>query len=202
MRGDTSARRPMWIRYLPWAQPGTTKPDVSAVGSGTVVGTISGTAASGSGTSFSAPLIAGLAAILWQAHPGLSAQQIIYVLKKSGHNAGSPDEFVGYGVPSVVKAEQLIAEEFSPLGTETELIKHILLSPNPAVGEITLSIPQTLVGKNAALRIYGSNGVLHQNTTAQLAKQHIVSTGHLPSGLYLLNIQADRQERTLKFIKR
>ncbi|MCE6991576.1 S8 family peptidase [Dyadobacter sp. CY323] len=181
---------------------GQMKPDVSAVGSGTIVGTLAGTAASGSGTSFSAPLIAGLAAILWQAHPSLSAQQIIYVLKKSGHNAASPNEFIGYGVPSVVKAEQIIAEEFSPLGTENELIKTILLSPNPAVNEITLSIPQTLVGKKAALRIYGANGALHQNFSAQLNRQHIVNAGHLSSGLYLLNIQVENQERTLKFIKR
>ncbi|NIJ51974.1 S8 family peptidase [Dyadobacter arcticus] len=181
---------------------GQAKPDVAAVGSGTAVGTVNGTVANGSGTSFSSPQIAGLATILWQAHPNLTAQQIIYVLKKSGHNAATPDNMLGYGVPSALKAEEIIANEFSPLGTEEELLSSVILSPNPANSQITLSIPGALVGKTAELNIYGINGMSRHNSMARLASVQTIATDDLPSGLYLVKIKVDQQERTLKFIKR
>ncbi|CAG5069519.1 hypothetical protein DYBT9623_02255 [Dyadobacter sp. CECT 9623] len=181
---------------------GQQKPDLAAVGVGTVVGTISGSAASGNGTSFSSPLIAGLAAILWQAHPSLTAQQIIYVLKKSGHQAAAPDNLLGYGVPSAVKAEQIIADEFTPLGTEKELVSAIVLAPNPVTSNVTLTIPPALIGKHARLNLLGINGVSRYDKNERLTESHTIFAGDLPAGLYLISIQVDNQERILKFIKK
>jgi serine protease AprX len=181
---------------------GVQKPDVAAVGAGTIVGNSSGNVSAGSGTSFSSPLIAGLSAILWQAHPQLTAQQIIYVLKKSGSQASAPDNLLGYGVPSATKAEEIIATEFTPLGTENELLKSIVLAPNPVQSEVILTIPSTLVGKNAELTLLGANGRTLNASQSRLTSNHKISTGDIPSGLYLINIKVASQERTLKFIKR
>ncbi|KAA0989447.1 S8 family peptidase [Dyadobacter aurulentus] len=181
---------------------GQQKPDLAAVGFGTVVGSVSGSASSGNGTSFSSPLIAGLAAILWQAHPQLTAQQIIYVLKKSGHLANAPDNKLGFGVPSAVKAEQIIADEFSPLGTEEGIISSIILAPNPVNTNVTLTIPPALIGRHASLNVFGVNGVSRYNKTERLTESHTIFAGNLPAGLYLMSIQVDNQERTLKFIKK
>jgi subtilisin family serine protease len=180
---------------------GIQKPDVAAVGAGTIVGNTSGGVSGGSGTSFSSPLIAGLSAILWQAHPELTAQQIIYVLKKSGHQASAPDNLLGYGVPSMAKAEEIIANEFTPLGTENELLKSIVLAPNPVQSEVILTIPSTLVGQNAELTLLGVNGKTLNASQSQLSSSHIIPTDNIPSGLYLINIKVASQERTLKFIK-
>ena len=181
---------------------GVRKPDVSAVGAGTVVGDLNGGTSSGYGTSFSAPQIAGVAAILWQAFPNLTAQQVIYVLKKSGHLAATPDNLLGYGVPNLVKAQEIAQNEFAPLGTEGELLSSVVLSPNPAQDEVTLTVPQTLIGKMANVSLFAASGATVHSAAARLAAKHTIATGQLASGLYLVRVKVDNQERTLKFIKR
>ncbi len=52
-----------------------------------------------SGTSFSAPIITGLAACLWEKAPSLSNQEIKALILQSGHLAGSPNNYLGHGVP-------------------------------------------------------------------------------------------------------
>ncbi|WP_353721483.1 S8 family peptidase [Dyadobacter sp. 676] len=181
---------------------GVQKPDVAAVGAGTIVGDLGGGATSGYGTSYSAPQIAGLAAAFWQAFPQLTAQQVIYALKKSGHLAASPDNLLGYGVPNAVKAQEIARNEFAPLGTEGELLGSVILAPNPAQNEVTLSIPQTLAGKLADIKLYAAGGAEMHSATARLNAKHTIATGSLASGLYLVRLKVNNQERTLKFIKR
>jgi len=67
-----------------------------------------------SGTSFSAPQIAGAIALLAQAFPNLTPTQIISILYQSARDAGAPgpDAVYGQGVLDLTKA-------FSPLGKTT-----------------------------------------------------------------------------------
>lgn len=181
---------------------GIRKPDVAAVGAGTIIGDLGGGASSGYGTSFSAPQIAGVAAILWQAFPNLTAQQVIYVLKKSGHLAATPDNMLGYGVPNLIKAQEIAQNEFAPLGTEGELLSSVILSPNPAQDVVTLTIPQTLIGKMANVSMFAASGATMHSAATRLTGKHTIATGQLASGLYLVRLKVDNQERTLKFIKR
>ena len=58
------------------------------------------------GTSFSAPLITGLVACLWQACPDKTAFEIIDLVRRSGNNYSSPNNIFGYGVPDFGKAYQ------------------------------------------------------------------------------------------------
>ena len=61
-----------------------------------------------SGTSMATPLIAGLSALILQAHPHWSPTQVREALRRSAHRALSPDCDVGWGVPygpSALKAE-------------------------------------------------------------------------------------------------
>jgi serine protease AprX len=181
---------------------GVQKPDLAAVGAGTVVGDLAGGATNSYGTSFSAPQIAGVAAILWQAYPNLTAQQVIYVLKKSGHLAAAPDNMLGYGVPNLIKAQEIIKNEFSPLGTEGELLNSVILSPNPAQEQVTLSVPAALVGKMADINMYSAGGSALHSAQARLNARHTIATGQLGSGLYLIRLKVGNQEKILKFIKR
>lgn len=178
------------------------KPDVAAVGAGTVVGTSLGSATSGNGTSFAAPLIAGLSAILWQAHPQLTAQQIIGILQKSGHQYTTPDNILGYGVPRLSRAEQIINEELVPLGTEGSILNAILLHPNPTEGDLTLTIPVALRDKKATLEIYNQNGNTLFKKTLLLTEKTPVAPTQLTSGLYILKIRVGEQERSIRFIRK
>lgn len=57
-----------------------------------------------SGTSFSAPVMCGLAACLWQAYPNLTNNQLLETIKKSGSKYDSPGDAFGYGIPNMEKA--------------------------------------------------------------------------------------------------
>lgn len=84
------------------------KPDVVAMGGSTVVGFFDGTVGISNGTSFSAPLVAGLAAGLTQAFPRHTAQQIRTAILKSGNQFSAPDMLRGFGIPNYDKASNLM----------------------------------------------------------------------------------------------
>jgi len=86
---------------------GRIKPDVAAQGSSVVVATPSGGYAYSQGTSFAAPLLAGMAAGFWQAHPNLTNVQVMDYLKQSSSQAQAPDNLLGYGIPNFKKADAL-----------------------------------------------------------------------------------------------
>jgi len=67
---------------------------------------------------------------------------------------------------------------------------------------VTISIPQTLTGKMANVSLYAASGASLQSATARLDSKYTIATGQLASGLYLVRLKVDNQERTLKFIKR
>lgn len=104
------------------------KPDVVAMGLATVVNLPNGNLSNLNGTSFSAPLMAGLAAGLVQANPTKNAWEIMVGIRKSGTLASNPDNLIGYGIPNFLRAKNLI----NPiLGTEPYLRESIQVFPNP-----------------------------------------------------------------------
>jgi serine protease AprX len=180
---------------------GQLKPDVAAVGLGTIVGNSTGGVSSSSGTSFASPQIAGLVAILWQGYSNLTSQQIISALKKSGHQASKPDTLLGYGVPDGERAEAVILADYPILGTETEHLQSIVLSPNPVQDELILDFPSTLTGSDAAFSIIRPDGVQISRERKNIRSRTSLNAEHLLSGLYLLRITLKDQVRTLKFLK-
>lgn len=85
---------------------GRIKPDVVAQGFETLLMGTDGNLRKANGTSFASPVMCGLVACLWQALPGLTAKQVIDVVRQSGDRALFPDNIYGYGVPDVWKAYQ------------------------------------------------------------------------------------------------
>jgi len=64
-----------------------------------------------SGTSFAAPLVAGLAALILQAHPDWEPIQVREALKRAGDRVLAPNDDVGWGVPygpSALEAEETL----------------------------------------------------------------------------------------------
>ena len=102
-------------KYVDFSSKGPTKdgrirPNVSALGLATIVGSTRGQITLASGTSFASPLICGLAAGFWQAHPELSNMEVIDILQKSSTQADNPDNFLGYGIPDFEIAHKLALE--------------------------------------------------------------------------------------------
>lgn len=97
--------------------PARIKPDVMAMGSGVkVASSISTTGyGSASGTSFSCPLTAGVAALVLCANPALTPMQVRDAMRTTASNAGAPNNLIGWGIlncDSAIKVGGLM-----PLGT-------------------------------------------------------------------------------------
>jgi hypothetical protein len=104
------------------------KPDVAAMGLATVTALPTGTINTLNGTSFSAPLLAGLAAGLVQANPTKNAWEIMQGIRLSGTIASKPDNYLGFGIPNFERASKII----SPiLSTEPKQLSEIWVFPNP-----------------------------------------------------------------------
>lgn len=87
---------------------GRIKPDVCAVGGRTYIGDVKGKVRTSNGTSFAAPLMAGMVVCLRQAFPEKSSYEILNAVRYSGSQASAPDTLMGYGIPDMLKAYNLL----------------------------------------------------------------------------------------------
>ena len=94
-------------------QDGRVKPDVCGPGVNVSVIDGAGTLTTNNGTSFASPIICGLTACLWQAMPGLTAKQVIEIVRASADRCQWPDNVYGYGIPNFMKAYN-IGRTFCP----------------------------------------------------------------------------------------
>ncbi len=92
---------------------GQVKPDVAAVGVQTVIQNPNNIVGTGNGTSFAAPIMAGLATSLWQGFPEFNNMKIIDALRKAGSIAATPNDRIGYGIPDVKKALIQLTKDFA-----------------------------------------------------------------------------------------
>ncbi len=105
-----------------------------------------------SGTSYSAPVIAGLAASIWQARPDLSNEDVTRWIRESSHLASVPNNFMGYGVPD-----------------SRQLLRRILDQPAASVPTSILRTRENSVflsGANEAVVVYHKTSpiVVHSET--------------------------------------
>ena len=110
---------------------GRIKPDLVAMG-------VNNTVTSGislyileSGTSLSAPLVAGLAACLIQARPTLTPTLIIRSIRETASRLGPPDTLTGYGLPNAVYALQWQSPELGVGTPPASPLAIQLAGPNP-----------------------------------------------------------------------
>ncbi|WP_132053971.1 S8 family serine peptidase [Pseudocnuella soli] len=92
---------------------GRVKPDVASMGVNATIQATNGRIGTGSGTSFAAPNIAGLAACLWQGFPEHSNMEIIDAIRQSGTKVDAPDDRVGYGIPDMRKATAHLLKKYA-----------------------------------------------------------------------------------------
>ena len=95
---------------------GRIKPDVCAMGSGTVsvsspsLDVFGSRYTTGSGTSFSTPLVAGIAAQLLSVFPQAAPMQVREALRQTASRADNPDNRYGYGIVDAVAALDYLAD--------------------------------------------------------------------------------------------
>lgn len=182
---------------VPFSSAGPTsdnriKPDVVALGAFTAVIDDAGLITSASGTSLSCPLIASLAAGVWQAYPQLSAKQVYDAIIKSGDQAHHPDNLRGYGLPNFVAIKKIV---------ETV---DITIHPNPATNdEVTVTL-RTPTNESVTVIIYDCLGRTLSVSVVTASLQYNpfqLSLSGLPPGIYLIQFKNQSFSKTVKLIK-
>ena len=103
----TSDRRNAAFSSVGPTQDGRVKPDVMAMGSPAAIISGRGTLVRDVGTSFSAPIVCGLVACLWQAMREKTATEIIELVRATADNHDTPNNVYGYGTPNFWRAYML-----------------------------------------------------------------------------------------------
>ncbi|MCE7864251.1 MAG: T9SS C-terminal target domain-containing protein [Bacteroidetes bacterium CHB5] len=171
------------------------KPEVVALGSGTVVIRASGNVGTTSGTSLASPLVASLAAGVWQAYPEFTAQEIYEALTQSASQATSPDNFLGYGIPNYDAVVNYLREPEPP--------KSWLVYPNPVVGN-AVKIQLDEIDNPIQITLFDSRGTRVSESTLEINWQNNpfeYDISPLLSGLYYVRVKSGTREATFRIMK-
>jgi subtilisin family serine protease len=143
---------------------GRVKPDLAARGLSDWVAQAADTGyAQVSGTSFSCPLLAGLAACLMQARPTWPPTLIIRGLRLTASQAEAPDDRVGYGIPAGAAVLRWIPDTASVPALPPFALGLRLTGPNPMTSAAPWTRVDFGVGAGAGeprLRVFDAQGRL------------------------------------------
>jgi serine protease AprX len=170
----------------------TQKPDVVAQGLGSLVIDETDTIIKNNGTSFSAPILAGAIACLWQAIPKANAEEMKQYVRLSSSQYRLPDYFLGYGIPDF----QLALALGSSMMAEGD--KAFKVYPNPVSYQLYIQAPSSTGVRT--LTVYDAIGkkIIEQT---YLNASFNLDVSHFASGFYTLTISSETTSFNFKFIK-
>ena len=170
------------------------KPDVLAHGQRVfVIDHVSGNPKTSNGTSFSSPVMAGVVACFWQAFPNLTNTQIMQRIRESADRYDNPDAQYGYGIPDFEAAYSAV------LNLDREHFMGVVtVFPNPVTDSFTLTINTNDIHE-LSIQVFNSIGKkVYQERSL---KSKTIDVSHLNSGIYILKIKSETQQKTIKLIK-
>lgn len=179
---------------------GRVKPDVMAMGVGTTLWSEQNRLSSGNGTSYAAPLIAGLVAGFMQKKPELSQVEVLDAMRRAGDNYNNPNPQYGYGIPTF----QVLTGEVV-LGTNEDLINQdaqIRIFPNPVSSILHIEIDEKLFINNESftIQIYNLQGKLILEDILESNEKEIDFPA-APKGIYIVHIKGQNYQGTIKILK-
>lgn len=166
------------------------KPDIMAQGVATINANQNGTVTSANGTSFSAPVITGLVACLWEAFPNLTNEELMQYIKESAHLYDNPTSLMGYGIPDFYHLYQT-------LGVYDVQETSLLLYPNPTTDFLYLYGREM---ERREIRLFDFSGKKILKTTINNSSE--IDVRYLPSGMYFYQILTENQILSGKIMKK
>jgi hypothetical protein len=177
---------------------GRVKPNLAAMGSGTVIADAQGTFTYGSGTSFSAPIIAGMCACLLQATPNAASPMIKSALQLSGNQYANPDSLLGYGIPNTYMA---MIHMGIPEATGNSALN---VFPNPFGQGFTVQF-NSLAKESVRITLFDElgNDILQKELSAKAGENKVIfsSLNNIPSGVYFIRISGNTVYGTSRLLK-
>jgi hypothetical protein len=164
------------------------KPDVAAVGQGTFVfsSDISSLRLS-NGTSYAAPVIAGLAACLRQAFASRTSFEIISAIRQSGDRAGNPDTLSGYGIPDFVRAYRILSAVQNEKTSSEKFDMHIFPNPVRDRAGIMLAARLREQEEHYAVQLTDALGSILETNRLQNGAT-ILDMSVYPQGIYFIRL--------------
>ena len=182
------------------------KPDLVALGQGTTLLTSNGSISQANGTSFSAPLIAGFSAGIWQAHPEFTNLDVVDHLRNLGTRFEDPDNYFGFGIPIYLIAEDSLIETDTTMLALSEFASDgISIYPNPIFGNtISIKTDSKIDIYPLEIKLLDLKG----NNVGELNVLKVQSGGlismdisKIRAGIYILILSSDNISRKIKLIK-
>ncbi|HEY8934342.1 MAG TPA: S8 family peptidase [Cyclobacteriaceae bacterium] len=175
---------------------GRIKPDLVALGTGVSLIAPSGSITSGSGTSFAAPLVAALAAGVWQKYPKLTRSELIFLLKRTASQFKDPDNSLGYGIPNYIALSN-----YQTTSTQVDLMT---VFPNPFSSSLQIRPKNPDEVSSCRYQLMTLQGVVLDDRKVEfswLNPSWSVPVSDLAKGLYLVKIRLDAASFTYKIVK-
>ena len=165
---DSTGRKSSFSSFGPTAD-NRTKPDVMAMGEKTAVIGPSDIIQRSNGTSFSGPVMAGLAASVWSKYRDLSNYELRKLIMSSADNYAFPNDSIGYGIPDYDLIRSLQWER--PPGDLMKLFPNPLLGSGSFSNSIGVKWDHNLVRKEVEVQIFTSNGRLVSSLKRKIVKR-------------------------------
>lgn len=168
---------------------GRIKPDVVAVGYNAVGYNSSGSLSYMNGTSFSSPILAGLAACLWQSLPNRSAAELMEIIRQSSHQFSNPDNKLGYGIPDFYKAYM---DNRVNIGGYNREEWQPIIYPNPCAATFSIRFD---AWNMKDISIFDLSGKLVKKMNNLPENPIVIDISSLPVGVYIGKITGKEGER-------
>ena len=178
------------------AYGGKIKPNVSAVGWNTYLQKSDGTLGYLNGTSFSSPVMAGMAASLWGAMPNANSAQVKNAIEMSAHLYDNANDVQGFGIPNMKRALLFLMNLLSPA---TEISKQWIAFPNPVGDVLILQRGISQFHDEITIEVFTMDGKLVQKWIKPDANRiELRDIQFLPKGILLLKISSSKSSETIK----
>jgi subtilisin family serine protease len=145
-----------------------------------------------SGTSLSSPITAGMVACFLQMFPDKNPIELRDMIQKSASQYNNPTITMGYGIPNFAQAAGLVS-------IKEKSDTHIIIHPNPTTGELIIDNGQWTIENVEIFDLMGKT--LNNCQLSTVNCQLKIDISHLPSGVYFIRIQTDKETVTRKVVK-
>lgn len=157
--------------------------------------------ASATGTSFSSPMAAGLAALVWSAKPTFTRTQVFDVIKNSADDLGGigPDRDFGFGRINALKALRLAVTGTKQFAGTNKAVAY----PNPfnpkTQRRVTFTVPESISASDVEVKVYTSEGELVKKLDSLSWDGRNEAGVPAASGVYIFRVKTAKDAAVGKF---